>query len=88
MSGSAYAQYECVAQFSETDFTADLKGIDVPVLIVHGDADHVVPIDITARKAVQIIPNAALTVYEGAPHAVPTIFQDRLNADLLTFIKA
>ena len=88
MSGSAYAQYECVAQFSETDFTADLKGIDVPMLIVHGEADHVVPIDITARKAVQLVPNATLTVYEGAPHAVPAMFQDRLNADLLAFIKA
>lgn len=88
MSGSASSQYACVAQFSETDFTDDLRKIDVPVLIVHGDTDHVVPIDITARKAARTIPNATLTVYEGAPHAVPTIFQDRLNADLLAFAQS
>lgn len=87
MSGGAHGQYDCVKQFSETDFSADLARIDVPVLIVHGDADHVVPIDITARKAAMIVPNATLTVYEGAPHAVPNVFQDRLNADLLAFAR-
>lgn len=88
MSGSAYAQYECVRQFSETDFTEDLKKIDVPTLVVHGDTDHVVPIDITARKAVRIIPDAKLSVYEGSTHAIPTIDQDRLNEELLAFAKS
>lgn len=88
MSGSAYAQYECVRQFSETDFTEDLKKINVPTLVVHGDTDHVVPIDITARKAVRIIPDAKLSVYEGSTHAIPTIDQDRLNEELLAFAKS
>lgn len=88
MSGSAWAQYECVAQFSETDFTEDLKKIDVPTLIVHGDTDHVVPIDITARRAAEIVSDATLLVYEGATHAIPAINQDRLNADLLAFAQA
>lgn len=88
MSGSAYAQHQCVAQFSETDFTEDLKKVDVPLLVVHGDADHVVPIETTAKKAVKLVPGAVLHIYEGAPHAVPAIMQDRLNADLLAFAKA
>jgi non-heme chloroperoxidase len=88
MSGSARAQYECVAQFSETDFTEDLKKIDVPTLIVHGDADHVVPIDVAARRAVTIAPKATLSVYEGSTHAIPTMDQDRFNADLLAFARS
>jgi non-heme chloroperoxidase len=77
-----------VQQFSETDFTEDLKKIDVPTLIVHGDTDHVVPIDITARKAVTIVPNATLAIYEGGTHAIPTINQDKFNADLLAFARS
>ena len=88
MAGGAHGQYECVEQFSGVDFTDDLKAIDVPVLIVHGDADNIVPIDITARRAAEIIADATLKVYEGAPHAVPTICQDRLNADLLAFARS
>lgn len=88
MSGGAHAQYECVQQFSETDFTEDLKKIDVPTLIVHGDCDHVVPIDITARKAFTIVPNATLAIYEGGTHAIPTINQDKFNADLLAFARS
>jgi non-heme chloroperoxidase len=85
---AAHAQYECVQQFSETDFTEDLKKIDVPTLIVHGDSDHVVPIDITARKAVTIVPNATLAIYEGGTHAIPTINQDKFTADLLAFARS
>lgn len=88
MSGGARAQYECVEQFSESDFTEDLKAIDVPTLIVHGDTDHVVPIDITARRAVEIAPQARLLVYEGGTHAIPTMDQDKFNQDLLAFAKA
>jgi len=88
MAGSAYAQYQCVRQFSETDFTEDLKKIDVPTLIIHGDADHVVPIDITAKKAAKLAPMATLKIYEGSPHAIPATDQDRLNADLLAFARS
>lgn len=87
MAGGAFAQYECVQQFSETDFTEDLKAIDVPTLIVHGDTDHVVPIHITAQRAVNIVPDATLKVYEGGTHAIPTINQDAFNADLLAFAR-
>jgi non-heme chloroperoxidase len=87
MAGGAHAQYECVAQFSESDFTEDLAAIDVPALIIHGDADTVVPIDITARKAVEIITDAKLSVYEGATHAIPAQEQGRLNQDLMAFAR-
>ncbi len=88
MVGSAYAQYLCVKQFSESDFTEDLKRIDVPTLIIHGDDDQVVPIDITARKAAEIVADATLSVYEGATHAIPVQEQDRLNQDLLAFARS
>lgn len=88
MSGSAWSQYLCVQQFSETDFTDDLAKIDVPTLIIHGDTDHVVPIDITARRAATMIKDATLLVYEGGTHAIPIINQDRFNADLAAFASA
>jgi non-heme chloroperoxidase len=88
MSGGAHGQYECVSQFSELDFSADLKKADIPVLIIHGEEDQVVPIGITARVAVTIAPNAVLKVYEGAPHGFPATHQDRLNADLLAFARS
>lgn len=88
MAGGAYGQYLCVEQFSATDFTDDLKAIDVPALIIHGDADSVVPIDITARKAVDIIADASLSVYEGATHAIPAQEPDRLNHDLMAFARS
>jgi non-heme chloroperoxidase len=80
--------YDCIKQFSETDFTADLKKIDVPTLIVHGDDDQIVPIDTSGRAAATLVKNASLLVYEGAPHGLPTTHKHRLNADLLAFIKA
>lgn len=80
--------YDCIKQFSETDFTADLKKIDVPTLIVHGDDDQIVPIDASGRAAAKLVKNATLLVYEGAPHGLPTTHKHRLNADLLAFIKA
>jgi non-heme chloroperoxidase len=79
--------YDCIKQFSETDFTEDLKKIDVPVLIVHGDDDQIVPIDASAKTAVKLVKNATLLVYEGAPHGLPTTHKDKLNADLLAFCK-
>ncbi len=80
--------YDCIKQFSETDFTADLKKIDVPTLVVHGDDDQIVPIDASARAAASLLKKGTLLVYEGAPHGLPTTHKHRLNADLLAFIKA
>ncbi len=80
--------YDCIKQFSETDFTADLKKIDVPTLVVHGDDDQIVPIDASGRAAAKLLKRGSLLVYEGAPHGLPTTHKARLNADLLAFIKA
>jgi non-heme chloroperoxidase len=80
--------YDCIKQFSETDFTADLKKIDVPTLVVHGSDDQIVPIDTAGKASAKIIKNAKLIIYEGAPHGLPTTHKDRLNGDLLAFIKS
>ncbi|MFS2003144.1 alpha/beta fold hydrolase [Duganella sp. CT11-25] len=80
--------YDCIKQFSETDFTEDLKKIDVPTLFVHGDDDQIVPIDASAKAAVKLVKNATLKIYEGAPHGLPTTHKDKLNADLLAFLKS
>jgi len=80
--------YDCIKQFSETDFTADLKKIDVPTLIVHGDDDQIVPVNTSARAAAKLVKNATLLIYEGAPHGLPTTHKDRLNADLLAFLQS
>ncbi|OYD84045.1 alpha/beta fold hydrolase [Azospirillum brasilense] len=79
--------YDCIQQFSETDFTEDLRKMAVPTLLIHGDDDQIVPIDAAARRAVEIAPQATLTVYEGAPHGLTATHQDRFNADVLAFIK-
>lgn len=88
MQCSIKSAYDCIKQFSETDFTEDLKKIDVPTLIVHGDDDQIVPIDASAKAAVKLVKNATLLVYEGAPHGLPTTHKDKLNADLLAFLKS
>jgi non-heme chloroperoxidase len=88
MQASIRAAYACIKQFSETDFTEDLKKIDIPVLVIHGDDDQIVPIDATARRAVELLPQGRLVVYEGAPHGLPTTHKDRLNADLLAFLRS
>ena len=79
--------YECIKAFSETDFTEDLKRFDVPTLIVHGDDDQIVPIVASAYRSSKLVENATLKVYEGAPHGLPVTHADRLNEDLLAFIK-
>ncbi|HEY6752842.1 MAG TPA: alpha/beta hydrolase, partial [Rubrobacteraceae bacterium] len=78
--------YECIKAFSETDFTEDLKKFDVPTLIVHGDDDQIVPIGMSMLSS-KLVEDATLKVYEGAPHGLPSTHQDRLNADLLAFIR-
>jgi non-heme chloroperoxidase len=73
--------------FSETDLTDDLKRIDVPTLIVHGDDDQVVPIADSALLSARIVKDAVLKIYKGAPHGLPSTMKDALNADLLAFFK-
>lgn len=80
--------YDCIKEFSEVDYTADLKKITVPTLVVHGSDDQIVPIDASGKASAKIIKNAKLIIYEGAPHGLPTTHKDRLNEDLLAFIKS
>jgi pimeloyl-ACP methyl ester carboxylesterase len=77
---------DCVRAFSETDFRADLPKFDKPTLIIHGDDDQTVPIDISAREAVKLIPGATLKEYEGAPHGLFITHKDLLNSDLAAFV--
>jgi non-heme chloroperoxidase len=79
--------YECIRAFSETDFTEDLKSFDVPTLIFDGDDDQIVPIVASAHKSSKLVENATLMVYEGAPHGLPVTHTDRLNKDLLAFLR-
>lgn len=81
------ASYFCIKAFSETDLTEDLKKIDVPTLILHGDDDQIVPIKASALKSSKIIKDAKLKIYKGAPHGMCTTRKDQVNADLLDFIK-
>ena len=88
MLGSVLGEYECIKQFSEVDYTADLQKIDVPTLILQGDDDQIVPLDASGRKSVEIIRNAKLKVYPGASHGMCTTEADKVNADLLEFIQS
>src|SRR5438552_1297698 len=81
------ASYFCIKAFSEADLTEDLKKIDVPTLILHGDDDQIVPIGDSAMPSSEIVKNAKLKVYPGAPHGMCTTLKDQVNADLLGFIK-
>jgi non-heme chloroperoxidase len=78
--------YDCVKAFSETDLTEDLKTIDVPTLILHGDDDQIVPIVASARRSIDLVPNATLTVCPGAPHGLTGAHEQDVNADLLAFL--
>jgi non-heme chloroperoxidase len=88
MMGSAKAHYECIKAFSETDFTPDLKKIEVPVLVMVGDDDQVVPYKDAGLLSAKILKNATLKVYKGYPHGMATIHADEINAEILKFIKA
>jgi non-heme chloroperoxidase len=88
MQSSIVASYECIKAFSETDFTEDLKKIEVPTLIIHGDADQIVPIADSAYLSAKIVKNATLKVIPGAPHGLCTTHADQINALLLDFLKA
>lgn len=79
--------YDSIAAFSATDFRGDLKKFDVPTLVVHGDDDQIVPIDISGKASAALIDGAKLNVYPGAPHGLTDTHKDRFNQDLLDFIK-
>jgi non-heme chloroperoxidase len=81
------AVYDCIKAFSETDFTEDLKKIDVPTLILHGDDDQIVPIDDSAKLSAKLIPGAVLKIIPGAPHGMCSTRKDLINAELLAFLK-
>ena len=87
MSGGAKAHYDCVAAFSETDFTDDLKAVSVPVLVLHGEDDQVVPVDASAREAIKLLSNGTLKTYPGLSHGLFATHPDIINADLLAFIE-
>ncbi|PZU91216.1 MAG: alpha/beta hydrolase [Chelatococcus sp.] len=80
--------FDSIKAFSETDFTADLKKFDRPTLIVHGDDDQIVPLDASGRASKKLVPHAILKVYEGAPHGLSETHKDRLNQDMLAFLRA
>ena len=79
--------YESIKAFSETDFTDDLKKMDVPTLVMHGEDDQIVPIDDTGKKSARILKNPTEVYYAGAPHGLTATMQDQVNADLLAFIR-
>jgi len=87
MAGGAKAHYDCIATFG-ADYTGDLEKITVPVLVMHGDDDQIVPYAGTAPRTAELVRNGALKAYAGFPHGMPTTQADTINADLLAFIKA
>ena len=88
MSTSLLAAAQLAQANFATDFRADVRKIDVPALIVHGDRDASAPLSLTARATAALLPHATLSVYEGAPHGLPLTHVERLNAELLGFLKA
>jgi non-heme chloroperoxidase len=87
MSGGIKPIYDCIKAFSETDLTKDLGRFDVPTLIIHGDDDQIVPIGASALLSAKIVKNATLKVYKGSGHGICSVEADRVNADLLEFLK-
>ena len=88
MMGGVKAHYDCVKAFSETDFTEDLKAIDVPVLVMHGEDDQIVPYANAGPLSAELVRDGTLKSYPGFPHGMPTTHADVINADLLEFIRA
>jgi non-heme chloroperoxidase len=87
MMGGIKAQHDCIKVFSETDLTEDLGSIDVPVLVMHGDDDQVVPYEASAPRAVKLLKHGTLITYRGFPHGMPTTHADVINADILAFVR-
>jgi non-heme chloroperoxidase len=85
--GSVKAHYDCIKAFSETDFTEDLKSIDIPVLLLHGEDDQIVPIHDAALKGIKLLQKGTLKTYPGLPHAMATTHADLINGDILAFLE-
>lgn len=88
MMGGLKCEYDCIAAFSETDFRADLKKMTMPTLLIQGDDDQIVPISLASRRSIKILPHGILKEYAGAPHGLCVTHADKVNADLLEFIKS
>lgn len=88
MMGSIKAHYDCIKAFSATDFTEDLKGVDIPVLVMHGEDDQIVPYENSAPKSAKLAKNATLISYPGFPHGMPTTEHETINKDLLNWLKS
>jgi non-heme chloroperoxidase len=88
MMGGAKAHYDGIVAFSQTDFTEDLKKITVPVLVMHGDDDQIVPYEDSAPLSAKLLKNGTLKIYKGFPHGMPTTHAETINADLLAFIRS
>lgn len=87
MMGGTKAHYDCIKAFSETDFTEDLKAVTVPVLVMHGEDDQIVPIDHSARLAVKLLEQGTLKTYPGLPHGMASTHPEVINPDILAFIR-
>jgi non-heme chloroperoxidase len=88
MLGGILGQYACIREFSEVDYTEDLKKFDVPTLILHGDDDQIVPIDAAGRQSAKLVKNATLKVYPGGAHGMCVVEAEKVNADLLAFVSS
>ena len=88
MQAGLKAVLDCIAAFSESDFTEDLAKFDVPTLIIHGDDDQIVPIDVTARRVQKLVKSSELKIYKGGAHPLPSTEKDQINQDILTFAKS
>ncbi|MTH77104.1 alpha/beta fold hydrolase [Paracoccus aestuariivivens] len=86
MAGGIKGLYDCIHEFSEVDYTEDLKKIDIPVYFIHGDDDQIVPIGAAAEKAVKLVPNATLKIYPGGAHGLAETEPEQFNHDLLAFV--
>lgn len=88
MMGGAKAHYDGIVAFSQTDFSEDLKKISVPVLVMHGDDDQIVPIEISGKRSAELVQNGTLKVYPGFSHGMLTVNAETINPDLLAFIQS
>jgi non-heme chloroperoxidase len=88
LAGGIKGQYDCIHEFSEVDYTQDLKAIDRPTLIIHGSDDQIVPINASAEKAAKLVRGSTLSIYEGGSHGLAQVDADRFNAEVLAFIRA
>jgi non-heme chloroperoxidase len=88
MMGGIKAQYDCIKVFSETDFTEDLKSVNIPVLVLHGEDDQIVPYSTTAVKAHALLKKGKLILYPGFSHGMPTTEAETINNDILQFINS